>query len=69
MGLGTVRENSCRILPKYGEDMKEEKKELRLGKQHKRKKRKDAAIEGLKERKKNRRKLLYIRKSRQKDGV
>ena len=35
MGLGIVRHNSCRILPKYGEEIKEKRKELRLRKQHK----------------------------------
>ena len=28
LGLGTVKQNSCRILPKYGEELKEEKKKL-----------------------------------------
>ena len=30
LGLGIVRWNSVRILPKYGEELKERKKDLRL---------------------------------------
>ena len=69
MGLGTIRKNSCRILTKYGEELKEEKKELRLRKQHKGKKRKEGVTEEVKERKKKsrrcrNRKLCQISKLR-----
>ena len=59
LGLVTVRQNSCRILPKYGEEIKEEKKELRLRKKHKVKKRKDVATEEVKERRRCRKTKLH----------